>query len=475
MKKVFNRVFAAAVAVPVALSQAFATTSAEEVTKVISVDRMLYIKPGETVSEWGADVESAMMGLAGINNTFDLNSVIASVSTDNQYYKLIKDLFALSEKPIVSVNNEATAATVSGTLNVQDFVNDVVIPDSMKNVDFGDYTITNPVADVQNITYSMTASFDGIVDTKTFLGNATFAEVNGTAIDDIFGYLNNVMDSVKTQLVDQIYAQVAEQEVEKKLAEKIAEAEAEGTVIDDEKLAELRTEAINSITPEDMADAKAEIESKVNAEISKYKNKINKLNEWYNKSLKWEKDKTYANMDEFLAALSAKVSNTTNGAFATPATVSGLSEYSSTLDSFVAQVNAISTPKGVKLEITMDDIMSVLSEATDVHVTSAESEYEMTFQIPDAEAEAEAEAYKPTAPDKAYDSSYKIVTLRGNINGKSAFFDVERVVIEKDVEETTTTSATTTTTNETTTTSSETTTSETTTSEVTTTSSETTT
>ena len=130
MKKIFNRVLAAAVAVPVAISQGLLFTNADEAassTKLTTAD-FLTIEGCKTSSDWGVDVETAIVAAAGATGTIDFSAISAALpNQDNYYVGVLNNILADSGNATATVTADSKL-TVTGSFDASSWVSDKLIP-----------------------------------------------------------------------------------------------------------------------------------------------------------------------------------------------------------------------------------------------------------------------------------------------------------------------------------------------------------
>ena len=410
MKKIFNRVLAAAVAVPVAISQGLLFTNADEAassTKLTTAD-FLTIEGCKTSSDWGVDVETAIVAAAGATGTIDFSAISAALpNQDNYYVGVLNNILADSGNATATVTADSKL-TVTGSFDASSWVSDKLIPavkDKLKKMghDASDITVTLDAANLSG-TYSASIDANDISTTKTFTnGEATIVTSDGTSYKytDYAAYLQTVVDQLKASIAQQL--------------------------------------AANDITL--TAEEAAELDDLLTVRADNWTNKIENL-------LGKEGEKKYDSINDLLAAANKKNSHV-------PASLSEAAAYNAAADAAMSQINGIINQTDVAIDITAQDVIDVLSQGYNV-VATADAEagvYDLTFNIPDDQIDeltaALQEEQDKVDPTKAVVNvtSEKKVEVKATKDG-TLFFDVTRTftndLIDKSLT-TTTTAATTTT------------------------------
>ena len=178
--------------------------------------------------------------------------------------------------------------------------------------------------------------------------------------------------------------------------------------------------------------------------LDTYQKKLNKAYDYANKAFEKVYSNTFADADSFAAWAKAEFNERTTR-FEVPGSVAELAEYSDLLNKVVEEVNSVASSTGaqVTFDVTMDDVIATLNEASNFTFDAADSVYTVTFQVPDAEADDVKVAYEAANPDREYVSSYKTVTIKGTLSEASAYFNVVRTITDKEKDETSTTTTTT--------------------------------
>ncbi len=410
MKKIFNRVLAAAVAVPVAISQGLLFTNADEAassTKLTTAD-FLTIEGCKTSSDWGVDVETAIVAAAGATGTIDFSAISAALpNQDNYYVGVLNNILADSGNATATVTADSKL-TVTGSFDASSWVSDKLIPavkDKLKEMghDASDITVTLDAANLSG-TYSASIDANDISTTKTFTnGEATIVTSDGTSYKytDYAAYLQTVVDQLKASIAQQL--------------------------------------AANDITL--TAEEAAELDDLLTVRADNWTNKIENL-------LGKEGEKKYDSINDLLAAANQKNSHV-------PASLSEAAAYNAAADAAMSQINGIINQTDVAIDITAQDVIDVLSQGYNV-VATADAEagvYDLTFNIPDDQIDeltaALQEEQDKVDPTKAVVNvtSEKKVEVKATKDG-TLFFDVTRTftndLIDKSLTTTTTVATTTT-------------------------------
>ena len=401
MKKTFNKVVAIAAALPIALTQGLSVVTYAEVAEpeVFSVDSMLYIAPDKTESEWGTKAESALIQMEGVNQTLDIASILDAADFSGKNAEYVEKLKAcLVGDPVVQVKD--SVIYVTGQVDTTSYMQSNIIQtikDELTEqgaaslIDKIDFSMLEKKG-----TYTAVVNGYGVSDSKTFVGGGNFVDEDGNTVtpSTAKAYIASIVQDLKVELST--------------------------------KMAMYNVYA-------DLTDA-----------LQTYQNKLDKAYDYANKAFNKVYSNTFADADSFAAWAKAEFNERTTR-FEVPGSVAELAEYSNLLDQIVEEVNSIASSTGaeVTFDVTMDDVMATLNEASNFTFDAADSVYTVTFQVPDAEAAEVKVAYEAANPDREYVSSYKTVIMKGTLNEASAYFNVVRTITDKEKEETTTTTTTT--------------------------------
>ena len=414
MKKTFNKVVAIAAALPIALTQGLSVVTYAEVAEpeVFSVDTMLYIAPDKTESDWGIKVESALIQMEGVNQTLDVASILdaADFSGKNAEYVeklkscLVGDPVVQVKDSVVYVTGQVDATSYMQSNIIQAIKNELTKQGAASLIDEIDFSMLEKKG-----TYTAVVNGYGVSASKTFVGGGNFVDEDGNTV---------------TPSTAKAYVAGIVQDLKVELSTKMA-----------------------------MYNVYADLTDVLNT----YQNKLDKAYDYANKAFNKVYSNTFADADSFAAWAKAEFNERTTR-FEVPGSVAELAEYSNLLDQIVEEATSVASSTGAQItfDVTMDDVMATLNEASNFTFDAADSVYTVTFQVPDAEAAEVKVAYEAANPDREYVSSYKTVTMKGTLSEASAYFNVVRTITDKEKEVTTTTTTTvsgeTTTTSDTTTT-----------------------
>ena len=410
MKK-FNRVLAAAIAVPVAMGQVLAISSSAAVkpdAAQITADKLLYVNPeseikdGKQVSDWNTRMAGYVKDVNG-EYSVDAKSIVEGLSGTGKYTSLVKDIVSASANPTLTVKDGVF--TVSGDADLSAYMVPQ-IQDKLNELGV-DYTVD---ASILKTHYSFTVSTD--------LENSKEATVTGAITND----KNNTAYSVSG--FDKYLNAV---------------------------VADLSAQVQAAVPAADVAQF-SKILGEAAANYSSYTELTKAI-----ATNSFEKT-SYANADAVVAAIvDFAAKNGFESAASKPKTVDGLvAAYGSYFDKGISAVNDVLTQSdaNVKLSISAADIAAVLNEGTNFKASATNGAYDLTFEIPDAEQDAVKAYVAKQNPDKEFVSfdTVKEVEVTFATTG-TVSFDVTRTVTYelKDKETTTTTTSDTNTTTTTTT------------------------
>ena len=439
MKKVFNKVIAIAATVPLALTQGFAVmANAADATTIISVERVLEIKPQELESDWAKLVEGALIVSEGKSFELNVADIIDSADFSDKnaaYVEKVKK--CIVGNPSVSIQN--SVAVMTAQVDATSYVQSNII-DAIKK----ELTKQGAASIIDDIDFSMlekkgtfTAAVDGDSIENTAAnkaaGTANTIRVKGAVFVDSEG------NQVATYADAKAYAASTVQQLKVEITKKAAAANL--TVNLDNLLAT-------------------------------YQKKVEKAFSYADKAITTSAHQEFATADETLAWLKVQKDQRTTR-FDVPGSVADLAKYGDTLNKAVAEVNKAFQNVGVNytVDVSMDDVTSLLNSGSDF-VADANADtnvYTVTFKVPDTDVDADyfstvegIEKYYAAHPDQAeadgvtdadysqlvYDSSYKLVTAQGDADNDtlagvpSGYFNVERIIKFKDKATTTTTTTT---------------------------------
>ena len=410
MKK-FNRVLAAAIAVPVAMGQVLAISSSAAVkpdAAQITADKLLYVNPeseikdGKQVSDWNTRMAGYVKDVNG-EYSVDAKSIVEGLSGTGKYTSLVKDIVSASANPTLTVKDGVF--TVSGDADLSAYMVPQ-IQDKLNELGV-DYTVD---ASILKVHYSFVVSTD--------LENSKEATVTGSITNDKnnTAYTVSAFDEYLNAVVADLSAQVQA-----------------------------------AVPAADVAQF-SKILGEAAANYSSYTELTKAI------AAKSFEETSYANADAVVAAIvDFAAKNGFESAASKPKTVDGLvAAYGSYFDKGISAVNDVlaQSDANVKLSISAADIAAVLNEGTNFKASATNGAYDLTFEIPDAEQDAVKAYVAKQNPDKEFVSfdTVKEVEVTFATTG-TVSFDVTRTVTYelKDKETTTTTTSDTNTTTTTTT------------------------
>ena len=443
MKKTFNRLLVATVAIPVALGQVLAiSANAAEAPAALKVtaDKLLKVEPAtgfpETVSadadtitytvesDWNTTLAKQLnTETSNKTVTVDAKKFVAGINSANYYVELLKKAVNASENPTATVKDGVV--TISGTADFSAATDKL----AEKLDTLGGYeNFTLDTSILTGVAYTATIKTD-FANSKSVDADLSFTANGKTyGVSTATEYANDVC----TNLAGQVTAAVDQ---------KVKELAAEYNMTEDE----VRANADFDIAG-DVAALKAETD-KLSADIAKAQKKYDSF-----KNLT-KAAKSYDSADAALAAAVNYLAKNVAAAANQPKTVDGMvAKYGANFDNGVASVNSSLKDAGVNVEIAVSsaDVAALLKSATKVTIGAAAGTYTAELEITDAE-KAEVEKYveeqvAEKLPEKTVVSvdTVKTVTVSGAADGVAAF-DVTRdvTVVLKDKDTTTTTTTTT--------------------------------
>ena len=443
MKKTFNRLLAATVAIPVALGQVLAiSANAAEAPAALKVtaDKLLKVEPAtgfpETVSadadtitytvesDWNTTLAKQLnTETSNKTVTVDAKKFVAGINSANYYVELLKKAVDASEKPTATVKDGVV--TISGTADFSAATDKLA--EKLDTLDgYENFTLDTSI--LTGVAYTATIKTD-FANSKSVDADLSF-----TANGKTYGV------STATEYANDVYTNLAGQ-VTAAVDQKVKELAAKYNMTEDE----VRANADFDIAG-DVAALKAETD-KLSADIAKAQKKYDSF-----KNLT-KAAKSYDSADAALAAAVNYLSKNVAAAANQPKTVDGMvAKYGANFDNGVASVNSSLKDAGVNVEIAVSsaDVAALLKSATKVTIGAAAGTYTAELEITDAE-KAEVEKYveeqvAEKLPEKTVVSvdTVKTVTVSGAADGVAAF-DVTRdvTVVLKDKDTTTTTTTTT--------------------------------
>ena len=443
MKKTFNRLLAATVAIPVALGQVLAiSANAAEAPAALKVtaDKLLKVEPAtgfpETVSadadtitytvesDWNTTLAKQLnTETSNKTVTVDAKKFVAGINSANYYVELLKKAVNASENPTATVKDGVV--TISGTADFSAATDKLA--EKLDTLDgYEGFTLDTSI--LTGVAYTATIKTD-FANSKSVDADLSF-----TANGKTYGV------STATEYANDVYTNLAGQ-VTAAVDQKVKELAAKYNMTEDE----VRANADFDIAG-DVAALKAETD-KLSADIAKAQKKYDSF-----KNLT-KAAKSYDSADAALAAAVNYLSKNVAAAANQPKTVDGMvAKYGANFDNGVASVNSSLKDAGVNVEIAVSSayVAALLKSATKVTIGAAAGTYTAELEITDAE-KAEVEKYveeqvAEKLPEKTVVSvdTVKTVTVSGAADGVAAF-DVTRdvTVVLKDKDTTTTTTTTT--------------------------------
>ena len=443
MKKTFNRLLAATVAIPVALGQVLAiSANAAEAPAALKVtaDKLLKVEPAtgfpETVSadadtitytvesDWNTTLAKQLnTETSNKTVTVDAKKFVAGINSANYYVELLKKAVNASENPTATVKDGVV--TISGTADFSAATDKLA--EKLDTLDgYEGFTLDTSI--LTGVAYTATIKTD-FANSKSVDADLSF-----TANGKTYGV------STATEYANDVYTNLAGQ-VTAAVDQKVKELAAKYNMTEDE----VRANADFDIAG-DVVALKAETD-KLSADIAKAQKKYDSF-----KNLT-KAAKSYDSADAALAAAVNYLSKNVAAAANQPKTVDGMvAKYGANFDNGVASVNSSLKDAGVNVEIAVSsaDVAALLKSATKVTIGAAAGTYTAELEITDAE-KAEVEKYveeqvAEKLPEKTVVSvdTVKTVTVSGAADGVAAF-DVTRdvTVVLKDKDTTTTTTTTT--------------------------------
>ena len=417
--KNFNRVLAAAVAVPVALGQVLAISASAfngAVTEVTTAD-VKYVKPdinfptsvdkdATTItftqeSNWNEVLNSKLASADGKTFTVDAKAV-ANTLGGSYYASLIKDVVNASENPTAEVSG--SNVTITGTADFSSYV----VPDLKAKFAEQGY------GDLELNTDNMKASYTASV--KADLANAKEAALELTLTAGGKTYTATTVADYLDAIYDDLSAQLTKIATDK------------------------------GVSAEDAAEL-ANIGSDIKNKAAGLRDKI-KLVQDANFAAK-----SYDTADQVVAAaINYAVKNNIASAAKLPNTVDGLAaKYGTTFNTAVDSLNKslADADVNVKISVTASDLAALAKDGSDFTVAAAGGTYTVEFTIPDEEAAAVEEYAKAEVAKLNLDKTVKEVntkkTVSATVNTNGVVgFDVDRAV-EVVLEDKATTTTTTTT------------------------------
>ncbi len=395
MKKIFNRVLAAAIAVPMALTQSVVMNVSAEDTgaKVLTLDTFTAIPYDQTESRWNEAALNMFLNMEGTQKEITAADFINLIPQTNTYGVMLAELLADAPNPVLTVENGVV--TVMGTADLSAYA-EKKIYSKIREAAGMDLTLN---AFSKQIDYYVTFDASVLADGKS-VDVIYSVSVGGDAVNE-----DNAADYFKG-LADELAAEVSAQ-----------------------------------------VGVDAAIEEAMTIEII---DKIERAETLFNRAEALERTGSYGTADEMMAAIAKFVDKRTE-IYNFPKTVDeAVARHGAGFNKAVDLISGIASTSGYVLDITADSVAELAKSGSDFNVAVSGGTYEVSFTIPDAEA-AEVEAWvnenavvNDEGVKMVYASSSKLVEASLTTDGV-AFFDVTRIIEYKE-EEVTTTSTTETTT-----------------------------
>lgn len=395
MKKIFNRVLAAAIAVPLALTQSVMSISAEDTgAKALGMDSFTWIDPtagDKAESDWNSKVLAMALNMEGTSKEIAAADVVNLIPKTNVYGVMLSEILADAPNAMMTVNN--SVITVSGSADLTAYATEKIY-DKVEEAAGTDLTLT---AFDKTVDYSVTVDASVLSGGKT-LDIDPVVSIDGTEInaDNAADYFNGLADD----LAAEVSAQVA---------------------------------------------VDADIEEAMTVEII---DKIEKAEEWYDRAIALKRTGSYATADEMMAAI-AKFADSRVAVYSFPASVDeAVARHGNGFNAAVELLNSVAVTSGYYLDITAADVAELAKSGSNFEVNVAGGTYNVTFTIPDAEADEVAANTESYVDDEGntwvYYYSNKTVEFEFAVDG-NVYYNVTRNIVMEDTRFTTTTTTTTTT------------------------------
>ena len=381
MKKIFNRVLAAAIAIPMTLTQGVVMTTSAEGTgaKSITLDTFVAIPADQTESTWNARLMTMVNSLNGTEQEINKADFLAMLPEANTYSVMLKEVLADAANPVMTVKDGVI--TVSGTADMTAYAQAKI------------YNKINEAAGTELTldAFNKTVEYSVTVDANVLMNGKT-VDVDPVVVVD-----GTDLKGLSDDLAAQVSAQVG---------------------------------------------VTADIEAAMTVEMIQ---KVERAEAWADKAESLSRTGSYASADEMMAAVS-KFFDSRTDLYTFPASVDeAVARHGAGFNQAVELISGITESHGYTISITADEVAALAKEGTNFEVAVSGGTYEVTFNIPDAEA-AEVEAYVNSNEsgeytDKKYVSSIKLVEASVTTDGV-AYFNVTREIVTEDADQTSTTTGT---------------------------------
>ncbi|MGN1403604.1 MAG: hypothetical protein ACI4XB_04700 [Ruminococcus sp.] len=398
MKKTFNRLLAATVAIPVALGQVAAiSVNAAEIEKfAVTTEKLLNVETeagfptdaeGDTitftqVSNWNETVANALAKADGKAITVDAKAIVNALGS-GYYASLIKDIVNASADPTATVSG--STITITGEADFASYMAPE-LDEKFAELGYEDVTIDTTVLEGASYTVTVDADLDNKAASVAFNLNAAGEDYTVSTLAD---YLDVVYADLSAQVEAAVDQKVKDLAAEYDMTEEEVRANADFDIDGDlAALKEITDELANKITA-----LQDKLEKATSANIA---------------------EKTYTNADDALAAaVNFAVNNGLASAENLPTTVDGLvAQYGANFDKAVASLNTGLENAGVNVELLVSsaDVASVLNGASSVVVSAANGLYSADITIEDAEYDAVV-AYVEAQVEEVYGGTKEVASV----------------------------------------------------------------
>lgn len=427
MKKTIQRLVAAAVAIPVALSQVLAVSvnAAEtQQTYTVSLDNLLAVNPAtgfptdvDTESDsisftqestWNETLAERLGTVNAENVSVDIKSVLAGFDSQNFFINLLKDVVTASGNPTATIADGVV--TITGVADMSAYMGSEL---QDKLDELGGYDVTIDTSILEDVSYVITITTD--------LANSKSASASMVITANGQEYTLNTLSNYMNAVYDNLAAQI-NQAVENK-----AQALADEYGISIEEALEMMTVDLT------------ELESVT----SKYQNQLNlfeeKLEYFQNLTTANPAVKEFDTADDVIETLVNYLERQgLQSAANMPTTVDGMiARYGSILDNTIATMNGVLTDAGtnVQLAVSSADVATMLKEGSAFKASAVNGDYTIQFTAADAQYDqvvdyVEAQVAEVYGSEKVVDevTTEKIVTVEADMNGGTISYDVVRNV-----------------------------------------------
>lgn len=224
MKKTFNRLLAATVAIPVALGQilAISATAANDRDFTVTTNDILKIDPTqydfpadkvtadttefsfEQVSTWNEYISEQLNKVDGKTLNIDAKAIVGSLNSANYYASLLKDFVNASENPTATV--EGSTITIAGEANFADYLAPELEEKFASMEGYENVKLNTSV--LEGVTYTAVIKAD--LDNKSVSTEMTFtAGGKDYTVETAPDYLTVVYDDLSAQVDKAVADKVA--------------------------------------------------------------------------------------------------------------------------------------------------------------------------------------------------------------------------------------------------------------------------